>query len=39
MMEITYLGPKVVAIRLAVKYFFSLLSGRLSALVWQKLNV
>ena len=39
MWEIPFLGPKVVAIRVAVSFFFPLLAGWLCELVWEKLHV
>jgi uncharacterized membrane protein YraQ (UPF0718 family) len=38
MWEIPFLGPKVVAIRVAVSLFFPLLAGWMCELVWEKLN-
>ena len=38
MWEIPFLGPKVVAVRVAVSLFFPFLAGRLSELVWAKIN-
>jgi dethiobiotin synthetase len=37
--SIPFLGPKVVAIRVAVSFFFPLLAGWLCELVWEKLQV
>ena len=39
MWEIPFLGPKVVAIRVAVSFFFPLIAGWLCELIWHKLNV
>jgi uncharacterized membrane protein YraQ (UPF0718 family) len=39
MWEIPFLGPKVVAVRVAVSLFFPLLAGWLSELVWAKFHV
>ena len=39
MWEIPFLGPRVVAIRVAVSFFFPLLAGWLCELVWEKLRV
>jgi uncharacterized membrane protein YraQ (UPF0718 family) len=39
MWEIPFLGPKVVAIRIAVSLFFPLFSGWLCQLIWDKLRV
>jgi uncharacterized protein len=38
MWEIPFLGPKIVAIRVAVSLFFPLLAGWMCELVWEKLN-
>ena len=38
MWEIPFLGPKIVAIRVAVSLFFPLLAGWACELVWEKLN-
>jgi uncharacterized membrane protein YraQ (UPF0718 family) len=38
MWEIPFLGPKVVAVRVAVSLFFPFLAGWLSELVWAKIN-
>jgi uncharacterized protein len=38
MWEIPFLGPKVVAVRVAVSLFFPFLAGWLSELVWEKLR-
>jgi uncharacterized membrane protein YraQ (UPF0718 family) len=39
MWEIPFLGPQVVAIRVAVSFFFPILAGWLCELVWNKLHV
>lgn len=39
MWEIPFLGPKVVAIRFAVSFFFPLFAGWLCEQVWSKLHV
>jgi len=39
MWEIPFLGPKVVAIRVAVSFLFPLLAGWLTELIWDKLSV
>jgi len=39
MWEIPFLGPKVVAIRVAVSFFFPLIAGWLTEWIWDKLNV
>jgi len=39
MWEIPFLGPKVVAIRVAVSLFFPLLAGWLCELVWEKFHI
>jgi hypothetical protein len=39
MWEIPFLGPKVVAIRIAVSFLFPLLAGWLTELIWNKLSV
>jgi uncharacterized membrane protein YraQ (UPF0718 family) len=39
MWEIPFLGAKVVAIRIAVSFLFSLLAGWLCEVVWDKLHV
>lgn len=39
MWEIPFLGPKVVAIRVAVSFFFPLLAGWLCDVIWAKLHV
>ena len=39
MWEIPFLGPKIVAIRVAVSFFFPLLAGWLSELIWNKLHL
>lgn len=39
MWEIPFLGPQIVAIRVAVSFFFPLLAGWLCDLIWHKLNV
>lgn len=39
MWEIPFLGPKVVAIRIAVSLFFPFIAGWLCELVWDKLDV
>jgi len=39
MWEIPFLGPKVVAIRIAVSFLFPLVAGWLSELVWDRLRV
>lgn len=39
MWEIPFLGPKVVAIRVAVSFFFPLFAGWLCDLIWSKLHV
>jgi uncharacterized membrane protein YraQ (UPF0718 family) len=39
MWEIPFLGPKVVAIRVAVSLVFPLIAGWLSQLTWNKFNV
>jgi len=39
MWEIPFLGPKVVAIRIAVSFLFPLIAGWLCELVWDKLHV
>ena len=39
MWEIPFLGPKVVAVRVAVSFVFPLVAGWLCQLVWNKLNV
>jgi hypothetical protein len=39
MWEIPFLGPKVVAIRIAVSFLFPLVAGWLCELVWDKLYV
>jgi uncharacterized membrane protein YraQ (UPF0718 family) len=38
MWEIPFLGPKIVAIRVAVSLFFPLLAGWMCEVVWEKLN-
>jgi uncharacterized protein len=38
MWEIPFLGPKVVAVRIAVSLFFPLLAGWPSELVWEKIH-
>jgi uncharacterized protein len=39
MWEIPFLGAKVVAVRVAVSFFFPFLAGWLCELVWRKINV
>jgi len=39
MWEIPFLGPKVVAIRVAVSFLFPLLAGWLTELIWDRLSV
>jgi uncharacterized membrane protein YraQ (UPF0718 family) len=39
MWEIPFLGPKVVAIRFAVSFFFPCLAGWLCEVIWNKLHV
>ena len=39
MWEIPFLGPKVVAVRFAVSFFFPFLAGWLCEIVWEKLRV
>ena len=39
MWQIPFLGPKVVAIRIAVSFLFPLIAGWLCELVWDKLHV
>jgi uncharacterized membrane protein YraQ (UPF0718 family) len=39
MWEIPFLGAKVVAVRVAVSFFFPLLAGWLCELVWEKIHV
>jgi uncharacterized membrane protein YraQ (UPF0718 family) len=39
MWEIPFLGPRVVAIRIAVSFFFPLLAGWLCSLLWEKFHV
>ena len=39
MWEIPFLGPKVVAIQIAVSFLFPLIAGWLCELVWDKLHV
>ena len=39
MWEIPFLGPKVVAIRFAVSFFFPFLAGWLCEMLWHKWNV
>ena len=39
MWEIPFLGPKVVALRIAVSFLFPLVAGWLCELVWDKLHV
>jgi len=39
MWEIPFLGPKVVAIRFAVSFFFPFFAGWLCELIWNKFNV
>jgi len=39
MWEIPFLGPKVVAIRIAVSFLFPLVAGWLCELVWDRLHV
>lgn len=39
MWEIPFLGPKVVAIRVAVSFFFPLFAGWLCDVIWAKLHV
>ena len=39
MWEIPFLGPKVVAIRVAVSFFFPLVAGWLCEMIWDKLHV
>jgi uncharacterized membrane protein YraQ (UPF0718 family) len=39
MWEIPFLGAKVVAVRVAVSFFFPLLAGWLCELVWEKIRV
>lgn len=39
MWEIPFLGPKVVAIRVAVSFFFPIFAGWLCDLIWSKLHV
>jgi uncharacterized membrane protein YraQ (UPF0718 family) len=39
MWEIPFLGPKIVAIRVAVSFVFPFVAGWLCQLVWNKLNV
>jgi len=39
MWEIPFLGPKVVAIRVAVSFFFPFLAGWLCELIWGKLRL
>ena len=39
MWEIPFLGPQIVAIRVAVSFFFPLLAGWLCEMIWRKLNV
>ena len=39
MWEIPFLGPKVVAVRFVVSFFFPLVAGWLCEMIWHKLNV
>jgi uncharacterized membrane protein YraQ (UPF0718 family) len=39
MWEIPFLGPRVVAMRIAVSFFFPLLAGWLCSLLWEKFHV
>jgi uncharacterized membrane protein YraQ (UPF0718 family) len=39
MWEIPFLGPKVVAIRFAVSFFFPFLAGWLCEMIWNRLHV
>ena len=39
MWEIPFLGAQIVAIRVAVSFFFPLLAGWLCEMIWHKLNV
>ena len=39
MWEIPFLGPKVVAIRVAVSFLFPIVAGRLCEMIWDKLSV
>jgi uncharacterized membrane protein YraQ (UPF0718 family) len=39
MWEIPFLGPRVVAIRIAVSFFFPLIAGWLCSLLWEKFHV
>jgi len=39
MWEIPFLGPKIVAIRIAVSFFFPFLAGWLCEIIWNKLSV
>ncbi|MBM2803226.1 MAG: hypothetical protein HW419_1119 [Deltaproteobacteria bacterium] len=39
MWEIPFLGPKIVAIRVAVSFFFPFLAGWLCEIIWNKLSV
>ena len=39
MWEIPFLGPKVVAIRIAVSFLFPIVAGRLCEMIWDKLSV
>ena len=39
MWEIPFLGPRIVAIRVAVSFFFPLIAGWLCDMIWHKLNV
>lgn len=39
MWEIPFLGPQIVAIRVAVSLFFPLIAGWLCEMIWHKLNV
>ena len=39
MWEIPFLGPKVVAIRFVVSFFFPLVAGWLCEMIWHKFNV
>lgn len=38
MVEIQFLGPKVVAVRFAVSFFFPFLAGWLCEIVWNKFH-
>ena len=39
MWEIPFLGPKIVAVRIAVSFFFPILAGWLCELIWNKLQL